>query len=148
VEYGRRAGQSGACDDALVPDGVFNETDAGLAFALLPPPTGRDLLAILDRVIRRVAQRLGLSRQSGRSACGGHSGDAPSRGSVVPRISRAADQPRCGAPAQRLCLEVSCGFSQARLHRGIDRHCDRSLQEPACKLTSNRESRSRREWIR
>jgi hypothetical protein len=42
----------------LVPDGVFNETDAGLAFALLPPPTGRDLLAILDRVIRRVAQRL------------------------------------------------------------------------------------------
>jgi hypothetical protein len=42
----------------LVPDGVFTETDAGLAFALLPPPTGRDLLAILDRVIRRVAQRL------------------------------------------------------------------------------------------
>jgi hypothetical protein len=42
----------------LVPDGVFTETDAGLAFALLPPPTGRDLLAILDRVIRCVAQRL------------------------------------------------------------------------------------------
>lgn len=42
----------------LVPDGVFTETDAGLAFALLPPPTGRDLLAILDRVICRVAQRL------------------------------------------------------------------------------------------
>jgi hypothetical protein len=42
----------------LVPDGVFTETDADLAFALLPPPTGRDLLAILDRVIRRVAQRL------------------------------------------------------------------------------------------
>jgi hypothetical protein len=42
----------------LVPDGVFTETDAGLAFVLLPPPTGRELLAILDRVIRRVAQRL------------------------------------------------------------------------------------------
>jgi hypothetical protein len=29
-----------------------------LAFALLPAPTGKDLLAILDRVIRRVASRL------------------------------------------------------------------------------------------
>jgi hypothetical protein len=42
----------------LIPDGVFTETDAGLMFTLLPAPTGRDLLAILDRVIRRVARRL------------------------------------------------------------------------------------------
>jgi hypothetical protein len=37
---------------------VFTETDAGLMFTLLPAPTGRDLLAILDRMIRRVARRL------------------------------------------------------------------------------------------
>jgi hypothetical protein len=37
---------------------VFAETDAGLAFTLLPAPTGGDLLAILDRVMRRVARRL------------------------------------------------------------------------------------------
>lgn len=30
----------------------------GLAFALLPAPTGTDLLAILDRVIRRIARRI------------------------------------------------------------------------------------------
>ena len=42
----------------LIPDGVFNEADAGLMFTLLPAPTGRNLLAILDRVIRRVARRL------------------------------------------------------------------------------------------
>ena len=32
--------------------------EAGLAFVLLPAPTGADLLAILDRVIRRVARQL------------------------------------------------------------------------------------------
>jgi len=42
----------------LAPDGVFAETDARLAFMLLPAPTGGDLLAILDRVMRRVARRL------------------------------------------------------------------------------------------
>jgi len=43
----------------LVPDGVFSPTaDDGLAFALLPAPTGTDLLAILDRVIRRIARRI------------------------------------------------------------------------------------------
>jgi hypothetical protein len=42
----------------LAPDGVFAETDAGLAFMLLPAPTGGDLLAILDRVMGRVARRL------------------------------------------------------------------------------------------
>jgi putative transposase len=44
----------------LVPDGVFTPTDDdGLAFALLPAPTGTDLLAILDRVIRRIADETG-----------------------------------------------------------------------------------------
>ncbi len=42
----------------LVPDGVFAEAGDGLAFVQLPVPTGADLLAILDRVIRQVARRL------------------------------------------------------------------------------------------
>src|SRR4051794_17134227 len=42
----------------LAPDGVFAETDAGPAFTLLPVPTGGDLLAILEREMRRVARRL------------------------------------------------------------------------------------------
>ena len=42
----------------LVPDGVFAEAGDGLAFVLLPVPTGADLLAILNRVIRQVARRL------------------------------------------------------------------------------------------
>jgi hypothetical protein len=42
----------------LVADGVFTEAGDGLAFALLPAPTGADLLAILDRVIRQISRRL------------------------------------------------------------------------------------------
>jgi hypothetical protein len=42
----------------LVADGVFTEAGDGLAFALLPAPTGVDLLAILDRVIRQISRRL------------------------------------------------------------------------------------------
>ncbi|HEX2689477.1 MAG TPA: transposase [Kofleriaceae bacterium] len=42
----------------LIPDGVFTDVGDGLAFALLPAPTGVDLLAILDRVIRQIARRL------------------------------------------------------------------------------------------
>ena len=42
----------------LVPDGVFAQTGTELAFMLLPAPTGGELLAVLDRVMRRVARRL------------------------------------------------------------------------------------------
>jgi hypothetical protein len=41
----------------VVRDGVFDESDAGLAFTLLPAPTGGELLAILDRVTHRGARR-------------------------------------------------------------------------------------------
>jgi hypothetical protein len=37
---------------------VFTDVGDGLAFALLPAPTGVDLLVILDRVIRQIARRL------------------------------------------------------------------------------------------
>jgi hypothetical protein len=37
---------------------VFAAAGDGLAFVLLPVPTGADLLAILDRLIRQVARRL------------------------------------------------------------------------------------------
>src|SRR3954464_15051012 len=42
----------------LVADGVFTEVGDGLAVALLPAPTGADLLAMLDRVIRQISRRL------------------------------------------------------------------------------------------
>ena len=37
---------------------MFAEATDGLAFALLPAPTGKDPLALLARVIRRVTRRL------------------------------------------------------------------------------------------
>lgn len=40
------------------PIGQVHEAIDGLAFALLPVPTGKDLLALIDRVIRRVTCRL------------------------------------------------------------------------------------------
>ena len=58
----------------LVPDGVFTPTaDDGLAFARLPAPTGTDLLAILDRVIRCIARRIA-------DETGGGDDDAPDPG--------------------------------------------------------------------
>ncbi len=39
----------------LVPDGVFVDADGRLAFALHPVPTSADVLAILDRIVRRLA---------------------------------------------------------------------------------------------
>jgi hypothetical protein len=49
----------------LVADGVFTEAGDGLAFALLPAPTGADLLAILDRVIRQISRRLAREAAGG-----------------------------------------------------------------------------------
>jgi hypothetical protein len=42
----------------LVPDGVFVEDGDGLRFEMHPVPTNADVLAILDRIVRRVARRL------------------------------------------------------------------------------------------
>jgi hypothetical protein len=42
----------------VVPDGVFVDDGEHLAFALHPVPTPCDVLAILDRIVRRIAHRL------------------------------------------------------------------------------------------
>ena len=42
----------------VVPDGVFVDDGESLRFAMLPVPTSADVLAILDRIVRRVARRL------------------------------------------------------------------------------------------
>ena len=42
----------------VVPDGVFVTDGDGLRFELHPVPTSADVLAILDRIVRRVARRL------------------------------------------------------------------------------------------
>jgi hypothetical protein len=42
----------------LVPDGVFADDDDQLAFALHPVPTSADVLAILDRIARRLADEV------------------------------------------------------------------------------------------
>jgi hypothetical protein len=54
----------------VVPDGVFVDADDRLAFALHPVPSSGDVLAILDRIVRRVARRfahaaIATSRSSG-----------------------------------------------------------------------------------
>jgi hypothetical protein len=42
----------------VVPDGVFVEDGEGLRFEMLPVPTDANVLAILDRIMRRIAPRL------------------------------------------------------------------------------------------
>ena len=42
----------------VVPDGVFVDDGEGLRFVMHPVPTTADVVAILDRIVRRVARRL------------------------------------------------------------------------------------------
>ncbi len=49
----------------VVPDGVFVDDDQGLRFELLPVPTNADVLAILDRLLRRIARRLAMHANAG-----------------------------------------------------------------------------------
>jgi hypothetical protein len=42
----------------VVPDGVFVDDSDKLAFVMHPVPTSKDVLVILDRIVRRVARRL------------------------------------------------------------------------------------------
>ncbi|MDQ3365202.1 MAG: transposase [Myxococcota bacterium] len=49
----------------VVPDGVFVDEHQGLRFELLPVPTNADVLAILDRLRRRIARRLAMHANAG-----------------------------------------------------------------------------------
>ena len=42
----------------IIPDGVFVDDGDHLAFVTLPVPTSKDVLGILDRIVRRVGRRL------------------------------------------------------------------------------------------
>ena len=46
------------CSHLVVPDGVFVKDGEGLRFEMLPVPTNAEVLAILDRIMRRIARRL------------------------------------------------------------------------------------------
>jgi len=74
----------------LILDGVFAEA-GGLAFALLPAPTGADLLAILDRAIRRVACR--LANEAGAS---NDAGDADPPPDLFAQVGGACWRMACG----------------------------------------------------
>jgi hypothetical protein len=65
----------------IVPDGVFVEDGGPLAFAMLPVPTSEDVLAILDRIVRRVAKRLGREP---------HDDDAPTTPDVLAQVQAEA----------------------------------------------------------
>jgi hypothetical protein len=49
----------------VVPDGVFVEGDEGLRFEMLPVPTNANVLAILDRIMRRIARWLAKDATNG-----------------------------------------------------------------------------------
>jgi hypothetical protein len=65
----------------IVPDGVFVQDGGPLAFAMLPVPTSEDVLAILDRIVRRVAKRLGREP---------HDDDAPTTPDVLAQVQAEA----------------------------------------------------------
>ena len=49
----------------VVPDGVFVKDGEGLRFEMLPVPTNAEVLAILDRIMRRIALRLAKDAADG-----------------------------------------------------------------------------------
>ena len=55
---GSVAWSTSTCISTSSPDGVFVDDQGGLAFVLHPVPRGADLLAIHDRLVRRVMRRL------------------------------------------------------------------------------------------
>ena len=65
----------------VVPDGVFVDGGDQLAFAMLPVPTSADVLAILDRIVPRVARTVARP-SAARSGC--------MRGTRVSRCTRAS----------------------------------------------------------
>ena len=52
----------------VVPDGVFVEDGEELRFEMLPVPTNADVLAILDRIMRRITRRLAKEATDDRDA--------------------------------------------------------------------------------
>ncbi len=67
----------------IVPDGVFALDGEQLRFVELPVPTNQDVLAILDRIVRRVARRLAAEEAS-------DDDDAPAMSDVLAQIQAEA----------------------------------------------------------
>jgi len=66
----------------LVPDGVFVDDEDRLVFALHPVPTSANVVAILDRMVRRIARRLAAEARDDAKppSCGTIAVQPPSRG--------------------------------------------------------------------
>ena len=82
----------------VVPDGVFVDDEAhGLRFELLPVPTNAEVLAILDRLLRRIARRLASSRTP--MASTRTRGPTCSHRSRPTQLPPGARRPRLGRPS-------------------------------------------------
>lgn len=108
----------------LVPDGVFAETDAGLVFMLLPAPTGGDLLAILDRVMCRVARRLDREEPDGEASRASCASLPP--GEIIEPLDRRSKKTSRLNKRQPLCSCLRCPRCTAQIARLLlfDGHMD------------------------
>ena len=98
----------------VVPDGVFVDDGDGLAFAMHPVPTSADMLAILDRIVRRVARRLADE------AHGDDDSDAPD---VLAQVQAEAAatwrSPADGKPTVRGAERLRAWSEGFSLHAGV-----------------------------
>ena len=87
----------------IVPDGVFVEDGGPLAFAMLPVPTSEDVLAILDRIVRRVAKRLGREP---------HDDDAPTTPDVLAQVQARRQQAGARRPTDTMWCAAPSGCAR------------------------------------
>jgi Putative transposase len=88
----------------VVPDGVFGDDGDGLVFVMHPVPTSADVLAILDRIVRRVAAE---------ARGDGDTGDAPDvLAQVQAEAAATSRSPTDGKPTVR-------GTERPRVVRGF-----------------------------
>jgi hypothetical protein len=98
----------------VVPDGVFVDDGDQLAFVMHPMPTTSDVLAILDRIVRRLARRLAAEARDDDAAAGARRARAgPHRGRDDVAIACGQDPTVRGAERLRAWSD---GFS---LHAGV-----------------------------
>src|SRR5258706_10926342 len=114
----------------LVPDGLFVDDGDGLRFELHPGPTNADVLAILDRLVRRVARRLAADARDDDDA------DAPPDGLAQVQTEAAATwrSPNDAKPTVRGAERLRAWHEGFSLHAGvvIAEH-DRDALERLCR---------------
>ena len=106
VQYFGSALQLSPHFHAIIPDGVFVETDGAVGFLQVPPPTPEDVASLVQRLARRLAK---LLRQRGLDDAQPDAGGRPRR--PPPRVAPASPSPSAPPASRRPALSTAASPS-------------------------------------